>query len=176
MVGALSRSRSCGFIAFVPDKALVYLVLGAHAVRGRGAAGIVAAEHRVARRAATASGFITTAMQLMAGIGGLFLDVFFQKSKLDRKTTVATKAMAQTVQPHRVAMLYFVPLGGIGERDAALGAIVPAHRCSRSPARRSPPLMLERMTDHGFRQWTRDVIFAVSASICCAPAWLFWQG
>jgi len=25
------------------------------------------------------------------------------------------------------------------------------------------PLVLERMTDHGFRQWTRAIIFAVSA-------------
>ena len=62
----------------------------------------------------TASGFITSAIQLLAGNGGLLLDVVFQKSLLDRKTTVATKAMAQSFT-HLMRMAYYIPLGGMGD-------------------------------------------------------------
>ncbi len=42
------------------------------------------------------TGFLTTVIQILSGVGGLLLDIFFQKSMLDRKTTNATKAVAQT--------------------------------------------------------------------------------
>ena len=38
------------------------------------------------------------------------------------------------------------------------------------------PLIIERMTDHGFRQWTRAIIMTVSAIYLVRAAWLFWQG
>jgi hypothetical protein len=38
------------------------------------------------------------------------------------------------------------------------------------------PLVLERMTDHGFRKWTRVLIFVVSAVYLGRAAWLFWHG
>ncbi len=38
------------------------------------------------------------------------------------------------------------------------------------------PLVLERMTDHGFRQWTRAIILAVSVSYLARAGWLFWNG
>ena len=36
------------------------------------------------------------------------------------------------------------------------------------------PFVLERMTDHGFRQWTRRIIFAVSAIYLVRAGWLIW--
>jgi hypothetical protein len=42
------------------------------------------------------TGVLTTVIQLLTGVGGLFLDMFFQKSMLDRKTIIATKAVTQT--------------------------------------------------------------------------------
>jgi hypothetical protein len=33
--------------------------------------------------------------------------------------------------------------------------------------------LLERMTDHGFRQWTRALIFAISLIYLARAAWLF---
>jgi hypothetical protein len=38
------------------------------------------------------------------------------------------------------------------------------------------PFVLERMTDHGFRRWTRTIIFAVSAVYLMRGAWLLWYG
>ena len=37
------------------------------------------------------------------------------------------------------------------------------------------PFVLERMTDHGFRQWTRAIIFAVSAVYLVRAGWLFFN-
>ena len=59
------------------------------------------------------TGFLTTVVQFMAGVGGLFLDIFFNKSRLDRKTTIATKAVTQTFS-HLVRGAYFGSLAGVG--------------------------------------------------------------
>ena len=60
------------------------------------------------------TGVLTTIIQLLTGVGGLFLDIFFQKSMLDRKTTIATKAVTQTFS-HVVRAVYFGSFVGIGD-------------------------------------------------------------
>jgi len=37
------------------------------------------------------------------------------------------------------------------------------------------PLVLDRMTDDGFRQWTRSIILTLSAIYLARAAWL-WSG
>jgi hypothetical protein len=32
------------------------------------------------------------------------------------------------------------------------------------------------MTDHGFRQWTRAIIFVISAVYLARAGYLFWKG
>lgn len=54
----------------------------------------------------------------MAGVGGLFFDIFFQKSKLDRKTKNATKAITQTFS-HVLRGAYFFSLAGYGDLKMA---------------------------------------------------------
>ena len=60
------------------------------------------------------TGMLTTIIQVLAGVGGLFLDIFFQKSMLDRKTTSATKAVVQSLS-HVVRGVYFGSISGIGD-------------------------------------------------------------
>ena len=60
------------------------------------------------------TGVLTTVIQLLTGVGGLFLDIFFQKSMLDRKTTIATKAVTQTFS-HVVRAVYFGSFVGIAD-------------------------------------------------------------
>ena len=38
------------------------------------------------------------------------------------------------------------------------------------------PFVIERMTDHGFRQWTRAIIFAISVVYLARGGWLLWHG
>ena len=52
------------------------------------------------------AGALIIVLQLLAGAAGHILDVFFQKSRLDRKTIVATKAVTQ-VTGHVYRILYF---------------------------------------------------------------------
>ncbi len=81
-------------ISFVPNKAIVYLTLGLMPF----AIEILPKRMRPNiewRGVPFVTGVLTSIIQIFAGVGGLFLDVFFQKSMLDRKTTNATKAVVQ---------------------------------------------------------------------------------
>jgi uncharacterized protein len=152
-------------ISFVPNKAIVYLTLGLMPF----AIEILPAKLRPKiewRGVPFVTGILTTIIQVLVGVGGLFLDIFFQKSMLDRKTTNATKAVVQSLS-HIVRAAYFGSVSGL--RDVPLWACVPAI-AGTSLA----PFVLERMTDHGFRRWTRVVIFAVSAVYLMRAAWLLW--
>src|SRR6185369_17217726 len=78
----------CGLrlVEYIPDKAMVYLLLGTMPF----AVEILPSSWRPNiewRGVPFVTGLLTTIVQFMAGIGGLFLDIFFQKSMLDRKTT-----------------------------------------------------------------------------------------
>jgi uncharacterized protein len=170
VLGAAVSFTVMRFIAFVPDKAMVYLSLGllpflieflpARArpnIEWRGVPFI--------------TGLLTTIVQLVAGVGGLFLDIFFQKSKLDRKTTVATKAVSQTFS-HVVRVVYFGTLSGMSQ-DVPYWSFGPALLIAILGTWLAA-LVLERMTDASFRQWTRKIIFAVSAVYLFRAAALLW--
>jgi uncharacterized membrane protein YfcA len=119
------------------------------------------------------TGALTTVVQFMAGVGGTFLDLFFQKSMLDRKTTLATKAVSQTAS-HVLRAAYFYSLGSMSDTVgmwAILGAIALAIGGTALA-----PYVIERMTDHGFRQWTRAIILAVSSIYLVRAVSLFWHG
>ena len=58
--------------------------------------------------AAVACGVVVTGAQVVAGVSGPLLDVFFVKSDLDRRQIVGTKAITQCVG-HTLKLVYFVP-------------------------------------------------------------------
>lgn len=157
-------------IEFIPDKALVYLLLGLMPF----AVDLLPASWRPNiewRGVPFFTGVFTTIIQFIAGIGGLFLDIFFQKSVLDRKTTLATKAIAQSAS-HVLRLVYFVSLTGFAgvETAPAIAAIVLAIAGTMLA-----PYFIERMTEDGFRQWTRVVIYAICTIYLVRAAWLYWQ-
>jgi uncharacterized membrane protein YfcA len=172
VAGGLAAFLLLRFVEFVPSKALVYLLLGLmpymiEAIPRRRQPSIEW------RGMPTICGFVTSTIQLMAGNGGMFLDIFFQKSRLDRRTTIATKAFCQTFG--NVARLaYFGTLGGVSEAFP-LWAFAPAVLLAIAGTSLAP-LVVDRMTDDGFRQWTRKLIFLVSTVFLVRAAWLFWHG
>ncbi|HEY2186646.1 MAG TPA: TSUP family transporter [Xanthobacteraceae bacterium] len=157
-------------IAFVPDKATVYLALGLlpFLIEALPAAARPNIEWR---GVPFLTGIMTTVVQILSGVGGLFLDIFFQKSMLDRKTTNATKAVTQSYS-HVVRAVYFGSLSGIA--DVPLWATGPGILLAIAGTSLAP-LVIERMTDHGYRQWTRSLIFAVSLVYLARGAWLVWR-
>jgi uncharacterized membrane protein YfcA len=116
------------------------------------------------------TGVLTTIVQFLTGVGGLFLDIFFQKSLLDRKTTLATKAVAQTAS-HVLRASYFISFGSIGDEISLWNMLVAIVLAIGGTA-----FVIERMSDHDFRQWTRAIIFIISGIYIGRAAWLVWQG
>jgi uncharacterized membrane protein YfcA len=169
LVGAAIAFALLRYVAFVPAKALVYLLLGLmpFAIEAMPAA----LRPSIQRRGvAFVTGILTTIVQFLSGVGGTFLDIFFQKSQLDRKTTVATKAVTQTFS-HVLRAAYFGSLSGIGTVEPWLyGAGIALALAGTSLA----PLVIERMTDHGFRQWTRAIILAIAAVYLARAGALYW--
>ena len=158
-------------IAFVPDKATVYLLLGLTPF----VVEILPAAMRPNiewRGVPIVTGFFTTIVQILSGVGGLMLDLFFQKSMLDRKTTNATKAVAQTFS-HVIRWAYFGSLAGLG--NLPLWIVVPGVALGIGGPRFAP-FVIERMTDHGFRQWTRALIMTISIVYLIRAGFLFWGG
>jgi len=168
--GAIISFSVMWMIAFVPDKALVFLALGLMPF----AVELLPTSMRPNiewQGVPFLTGIMTTIIQILAGVGGLFLDIFFQKSTLDRKTTNATKAVAQSFS-HVVRACYFGSLSGIG--DVPVWTTGPAILLAIAGTSLAP-FVVERMTDHGFRQWTRAIIFIISVVFLGRAGWLFWQ-
>jgi uncharacterized protein len=159
-------------IEFVPSKALVYFLLGLipFAVEALPRDRQPNIEWR---GAPTVAGLITVTLQLLAGNGGLFLDIFFQKSRIDRRATVVTKASCQTFG-NLARILYFGTVAGV-DASFPLWAFIPAVLLAIGGTLLSP-LVLDRMTDDRFRIWTRRLIFTVGAIYLVRGAWLFLSG
>jgi len=171
VLGAVIAFAFMYTISFVPNKPMVYLTLGLMPF----AVELLPASMRPNiewRGVPFLTGMATTVIQVLSGVGGLFLDIFFQKSMLDRKTTNATKAVVQSLS-HIVRGVYFASLSGID--DVPLAMCAPAIVLAIA-ATSLAPFVIERMTDHGFRQWTRGIIFAISTVYLVRAAWLFWHG
>src|SRR5262249_20296518 len=172
VIGSMAAFIILRAIAYVPDQATVYILLGLlpFVVAGLPAQARPNIEWR---GVPLATGFLTTIVQFMAGVGGPFLDVFFQKSTLDRKTTLATKAVTQTFS-HVLRALYF---GSFGSVHALEEPWLYAAAIAMAIAGTSiTPLIIERMTDHGFRQWTRGIILPASAIYILRAACLLGRG
>ena len=171
VVGAAFAFIIMWTIAYVPEKATVYLVLGIMPFLIE----VLPAALRPNiewRGVPLVSGFLTTIIQLLAGVGGLMLDIFFQKSMLDRKTTNATKAVTQSFS-HIVRWIYFATLAGIGTLPVWVAASAVVLGLGGAWL---APMVIERMTDHGFRQWTRALIMAISVVYLIRAGMLYWRG
>lgn len=158
-VGLLVALAGFAAVAFVPDRAVVLLVLGLSPFL------VLALPERLAIRAdrrfgAEACGVICSALQYLSGVSGPTLDLFFVRTELDRRAVVATKAACQVVT-HLSRLVYF---GGLTRADTDLGWPVFAVAVVAAIAGTSlSRAVLERMTDTQFRVWTRRVVLGLGA-------------
>jgi uncharacterized membrane protein YfcA len=119
-----------------------------------------------------ACGVVCTALQLLSGVSGPLLDVFFLHSKMGRREVVATKAAAQTFG-HLVKIVYFGALLGGAESEVELWlalAMVGLAMVGTTLSRR----VLEGMSDVDFRQWTRRVVLVIGAYYLASGGWLLY--
>jgi uncharacterized membrane protein YfcA len=171
VAGSIIAFAVMRYVAYVPNKAVVYILLGLLPF----SVAVLPEALRPSiewRGVPFITGIFTTVIQFLAGVGGLFLDIFFNRSKLDRKTTNATKAITQTFS-HVLRAAYFGSLAGVGHLEfmvwgpgivlALVGAI-------------AAPFVVERMSDHGFRQWTRAIIYTIASIYLIRGGVLLWHG
>ena len=173
LVGSTAMFLALRSVAILPSKAMLYLGLGL----------IPFAADLLPKRltpditrpgAPYICGAFIIVLQLMAGAAGHILDIFFQKSHLDRKTIVATKAVTQ-VSGHLYRIAYF------GSFEFALDVSVPwwgyvgAIVLSFAGTSLAAPVLL-RMTDAGFRMWSRRVTQSVALVYLTRGLWLVAVG
>ena len=103
--GALASLIVFSFFDFVPDKALVLLVVGLTPFVALAVPRSIAPDVERGGQAFLA-GVIGGAMQLVAGITGPLLDIFYVRTGMTRQVNVATKAGAQ-VLGHLTKVTYF---------------------------------------------------------------------
>ena len=105
------------------------------------------------------AGFVSTALQLISGVSGPVLDVFFVRTLMDRRSVVATKASCQVVT-HLTKLFYFGSLLGDGG-DTLSWPIIVIAIVTAIIGTSASRVVLERMTDVQFRKWTKLLVMGV---------------
>jgi uncharacterized protein len=173
LIGATAAFLVMRLVSFVPDKALVYLTLGTIVF----AADLLprALTPDISRPGAPyICGLFIMTLQLIAGAAGHVLDMFFQKSDLDRRAVVATKAVCQTFG-HIFRIAYFGSLATAW--DTPLPAWQYAVAIGLSLAGTSlAAVVLMRMSNESFRQWSRRIVAGISVVYLARGLWLLLVG
>jgi uncharacterized membrane protein YfcA len=106
-------------------------------------------------------GLGVTGLNLIAGVAGPLLDVFFVRTAMTRHQIVATKAATQVVSHLAKVMLYGAPLllasGSLPLSPAVFVLAIPMSMLGTVIGGR----VLDRMTDKGFLNWTKWIISAI---------------
>jgi len=146
------------FISFVPSKTAVLFLLGLSTVM------LFFVPDWLAPKitqpgVAYLCGILGTALILVAGVSGPFLDQFFVRTDLDRRATIATKAAMQCVS-HVVKIVYFGSFAESALDEAWLGLLLAVPVVSILGAT-AASRVLERMTDRQFYWWTRRIVLVL---------------
>jgi len=118
------------WLAFIPDKIILFLLLGliplANVMTPKNLALDI-----TKRGTAIVCGFLVSACMLTAGVSGPLLDTFYVKSRLDRFEVHATKGVTQTIG-HIIKIIYYaVFLGFLDQATESISgwmylAVIPA--------------------------------------------------
>lgn len=161
LVGSTVAFALLRTVALLPSKATIYLGLGLIPFAANLLPKSLTPDITRPGVPYVSGAFILT-LQLFAGAAGHILDIFFQKSLLDRKTIVATKAVTQ-VAGHGYRIAYFGSFAAAFDTSipmwAYAGAIALAITGTTLAGR-----VLMRMTDDGFRAWSKRITMAVAVT------------
>ncbi len=163
--GALVAAAVAQIVSVAPPSWVVYLGLGLvpfvalalprHAWLDAGTA-----------RGASLAGLLVVGTQSLFGVAGPLLDTFFQSGRLDRFGVVATKAATQALS-HLLKVALFLPMVA-GQRD--LAGMAAACMAVAVVGTKLGTVLLARMPEADFRQWTRRVVLILGAGYLVAAA------
>jgi len=174
---ALGSALAAGLLLFLtynPTKAWVYLMLGL--VPGlswlpKGALQLDAAKPAHA----AACGLTVTGLNVIAGVSGPLLDVFFVRTALTRHQIVATKAATQAFSHSAKMAFYGAPLIGAAHSGLPpLWFFVVAAPLAMLGAWLGGKV-LDRMSDVNFLKWTRLIVTGLGLIYLAQAAALFAQ-
>lgn len=103
-------------------------------------------------------GFVAGALTIAAGLSGPLIDIFFIRTRMDRRQVVATKAMVQVIS-HGIKIVFYLGAAltlSQGEWSMILLAAPFAVLGTQVGNR-----ILQRLTDANFRIWTRWIVTAI---------------
>jgi uncharacterized membrane protein YfcA len=122
---------------------------------------------------ALASGFLVTGLNLMAGVAGPLLDIFFIRTRLTRHQIVATKAATQVFSHLAKIIVYGAPLFVTGQDGVPhwwlFALAIPMSMLGTTAG----GWVLDRLTDANFRYWTAWIVTAIGL-IYLYKAWYLW--
>jgi uncharacterized protein len=157
-------------LAFVPPKWVVLMAVGLTPFIALSVPQKIAPN--IERRGqAFVAGAIGGALQLVSGVTGPILDIFYVRSGMTRQMNVSTKAAAQ-VMGHLVKVTYFGALvADPGGRDLEQWLVMAYAACFAVLGTNLSRKFLDRLSDKQFYYWTRRVILAIGAVYIAQGVW-----
>ena len=119
-----------------------------------------------------AAGIVVVGTNLLAGVGGPLLDVFFQKVEMTRHQVVATKAVAQFLG-HVSKVIFFggLAVSSSSENWPALWLLIIAMAVSVMGTTLGKKV-LDKINDRTFFSWTQRIMLAVGAVLIVRAIYL----
>lgn len=174
-LASLVAGAAVAFIALVPSKPLLFLLLGL-------VPGLTWLPQRWINLDASKpvqaflSGLSVTGLNLTAGVAGPLLDIFFVRTELTRHAIVATKAATQVFAHLAKILVYGAPLLASGAKGLpawwVFAIAIPVSMLGTAVGGR----ILDRMSDVNFKRWTRWIVTAIGATYIAQAIQLYASG
>ena len=161
IVGNIIALAGLVFVAFVPDRITVLLALGllpyiAWALPKNAALDVSK------KPIGLLAGMVVVATNLLAGVGGPLLDVFFQRVDMTRHQVVATKAVAQSLG-HISKVIFFGFLTVSASNDWPMLWLVLIAMTASVTGTTLGKKILDKINDEIFFLWTQRILLSVGA-------------
>lgn len=178
VIGALAITAIFSLIAYVPDKAVVFLLCGtlpfANYAIPKGYALDV-----TKRGGSLTCGFVNTAVMLTSGVSGPVLDVFFNKTDLTRFQIMGTKGLIQSLA-HCLKVVYFggiiIAASGAFETDLLPWWVFVAAVILSSTGNLVASKFVTKMSDQQFRRGAQIMTMAIGATFLVRGILLLIEG
>ncbi|QJQ97807.1 sulfite exporter TauE/SafE family protein [Halomonas sp. PGE1] len=105
-------------------------------------------------------GFVAGGLTIAAGLSGPLIDIFFIRTRMDRRQVVATKAMIQVVS-HGIKILFY--LGAALTLSQGQWAMILLAAPFAMLGTQAGNRILQRLTDANFRAWTRWIVTVIGS-------------
>ena len=161
IVGNIIALAGLVFVAFVPDRITVLLALGllpyiAWALPKNAALDVSK------KPIGLLAGMVVVATNLLGGVGGPLLDVFFQRVDMTRHQVVATKAVAQSLG-HISKVIFFGFLTVSASNDWPMLWLVLIAMTASVTGTTLGKKILDKINDEIFFLWTQRILLSVGA-------------